>query len=466
MSIRPERRAVEPISTMPDLPAESEPAHGTLSASVLDTLRVVGTVLVPTVGIGVIKRRAGVMGWAEKLHLDRAAIATMRSLRVRYGHRTVRLRIPGRSVELPLSAEDVGRVLAGTPDPFSTSTKEKSSALGHFQPHGVLVSRGGPRADRRRFNEQVLRPEQPLHQFAPAIVSMVREEARELLREVDSSGERSGQLGWEDFNRRWWSMVRRIVLGEGARDDHGLTDLLDSLRLAGNWAYLRPRNRQARQRFLNDVADYVRRAERGSLAAEVARTPAEDGVDPAGQVPHWLFAFDAAGIVTFRTLALLAGHPRQNAEVREELRASALSEPAQLPYLRACVLESVRLWPTTPALLRESTRDSAWGPAHTTSFIFTPFFHRDADTLSYADTFTPQIWLDGTAKGNPALVPFSAGAGGCPGRNIVLLTASTMLAALLEHHDVTLLDKPGLSGERRLPATLDNFGTRFGVARH
>ncbi len=445
------------------MPTETEPLTEPLRepavASVADTLRVVGTVLVPIMSVGLIKRRPGVLRMADRLRLDRAAIATMRALRVRYGHRTLLLRIPGRSVELPLSADDVGRVLAATPDPFSPSTTEKRAALAHFQPHGVLISRGAERAERRAFNERVLRPDLPLHHLAPSIGTTVRSAARTLLATIGD-----GELGWEAFTECWWSAVREVVLGRAARDDRDLTDLLGTLREAGNWAYLSPTNRAARERFQQAVAEYVHRAEPRSLAAEVAEvaaTHAEQGVDPAGQVPHWLFAFDAAGIVTFRTLALIASHAEQAEAVRAELSTTDLTQPAQLPYLRACVLESVRLWPTTPMVLRESTRPTGWGPTGTTSVIYAPFFHRDADTLPFANDFAPRIWLDGTAERHPALVPFSAGQGECPGRHIVLLTASTMLAALLERHEFTVTGKPGIADGRRLPATLDHTGLRF-----
>jgi cytochrome P450 len=159
---------------------------------------------------------------------------------------------------------------------------------------------------------------------------------------------------------------------------------------------------------------------------------------------HWLFAFDAAGIATMRTLALLAGRPAENR--------------------RAAVLESLRLWPTTPMLLRESTRPTEWAgtthPAGTTFLVYTPFFHRDPDRLPFADTFTPEIWLDGRAAADPALVPFSGGPGVCPGRNLVLLTTSLVLDALLEHHRFHL--RSHRFGEK-LPGTLDHFRLEFDV---
>jgi hypothetical protein len=43
----------------------------------------------------------------------------------------------------------------------------------------------------------------------------------------------------------------------------------------------------------------------------------------------------------------------------------------------------------------------------------------------------------------------------------VLLTASTMLAALLARHEFTLLGKPAITARRRLPAALDHTALRF-----
>ena len=89
-------------------------------------------------------------------------------------------------------------------------------------------------------------------------------------------------------------MVRRIVLGDGARDDHEVTDTLARLRAHANWAGLRPRRPDLRARFLTRIQQYVARAEPGSLAELIASVPAPDEVDRVWQFPQWLFAFDAA----------------------------------------------------------------------------------------------------------------------------------------------------------------------------
>jgi hypothetical protein len=44
-------------------------------------------------------------------------------------------------------------------------------------------------------------------------------------------------------------LVRRIVLGERARDDEAITDDLWRLRSAGNWSFLALPHHQVRSRF-------------------------------------------------------------------------------------------------------------------------------------------------------------------------------------------------------------------------
>ncbi|WP_206795504.1 cytochrome P450 [Amycolatopsis sp. MtRt-6] len=415
------------------------------TASVAETLRVAVEVALPTLAGGVIKRRPKAMAMAGKLQFDRPAVRLLGRLRDRHYGRPLRLRVPGRTVELALSGADVQQLLAGAPTPFSPSTVEKRAALGHFQPHGVLISDAADRPARRRFTEAVLEPGRPLHELATPFTQAIAEESA-VLRSAET-------LDWDTFNVTWWRLVRRIVLGAGARDDATLTDQLERLRLDANWAYLHPRRKQLRARFRERLVAHLGRAEPGSLAAMIAETGEETAPD---QVAHWLFAFDAAGMATYRTLALLATHPAALDRAHTELEGADLAEPNQLSYLRACVLDAVRLWPTTPMILRETTDETSWGPAGTTVLIFTPFFHRDPD-LPYADRFDPDLWLDGRAAENPALVPFSAGPAICPGRDLVLFCASTMLANLVREQGYEQASGTVLSPERPLPATLDNF---------
>ncbi|GAB3212632.1 cytochrome P450 [Marinactinospora endophytica] len=434
-------------------------------ATAADSLRVALSVLAPNVARGVILRRRPMVALAAKVDADRHASRLLRRLRTRYGTGPLWIDVLGRRMLLLLDAEHVGRLLAETPQPFTPANREKRAALAHFQPHGVLISRDTERDERRRFNETVLEADRPAHHEAAAFLAKTREEAAALLEEVDATG----RLTWQRFHPAFWRVVRRVVLGDAARDDHQVTDLLDKLRSDANWAYFHPGRGRLRERFARRLSAHLERAEEGSLAARLAATPSTDGTRPQGQVPHWLFAFDAAAIAAFRALALLATHPRQRGLVRAELDGR---DPASVPdlvsavYLRACVLESVRLWPTTLALLRDSTAPTEWGGSHvpqgTPFLILTSFFQRDP-ALPYADAFTPEVWLDGRADANWALAPFSRGPGHCPGQNLVLLVTTALLAELVRQRDYQLAEPSDLDPGRPLPHTLDHFALDFRV---
>jgi len=415
--------------------------------------------LAPIVAQGVIARRRRVVGLAGRLGTDARGARALQTVRERYGPGPLRLRVPGR--EVVLDPDDVARVLDGAPEPFAPANREKRGALRHFQPHGVLVSRGQIRDQRRAVDEAVLDTGNPLHRNAAAITTVARQEV----------GALRGDLDWDSFIRMWWRVVRRVVLGDSARDDHALTDDLTRLRQAGNWSGLHPRNRRVAARFRTRLAAHLDRAEPGSLAEVMARTPVPPGVDAVDQVPQWLFAFGPAGAaVALRALALVVAHPAFTARVHDDLAGRDLAVPQELALLRAAVLESARLWPTIPLLLRDSVSETRWErgtlPAGAAVLVPTWFLHRD-DTRTDAHRFVPDGWLDGTFDADPAIVPFSAGPARCPGRELVLLTASTVLAALLDGRDLEMGPPGVIVPGRALPGGLDPFTLRFTAApRH
>ena len=434
-------------------------------ASVADTARVLTGVVVPLLARGVILRRPVVVRALEALDADARAVRLLVRLRDRYGPGPLRLRIPRRRTVLVLDPAHVQVVLDGSPEPFSPATREKRAALGPFQPHGVLVSTGAARADRRRFVVEVLDTAAPVHRASAAITARVATELAPL-DDVDP-------LTWPSFARAWWRTVRGVVLGAGAVDDEALTDDLARLRAAGNWSVLHRDRPEVRERFLRRLTEHVARAAPGSLAASMAGAPVTADTDPVQQVPQWLFAFDAAGMATFRALALLATHPAERATAQAEVAAAGAvgGDGRELPFLRACLLESIRLLPTTPAVLRETTtrtrRLGAPIPPDTQVVVFAQLFHRDP-ALPEADRFAPGLWLRGPGEpGSRAglewpFIPFSAGPVECPGRNLVLHVGSTALARLVTT-DRTLAGRR-LTPDAPLPGTLDPFSLRFTAA--
>ncbi|EYR62045.1 cytochrome P450 [Actinotalea ferrariae CF5-4] len=430
-------------------------------ASALDTARVLGRVVVPLLARGVIVRRRAAVAMAERADADARAVALLQELRRTYGAGPLRLRLPRRMVVL-LSPQHVHRVLADGPEPFSPATREKRAALSHFEPDNVLISSAEDRAERRPFHDVALDSGSALHRGSDAAVATIHEELDGLLERVDATG----RLEWDDYARTWLRIVRRVTLGDGAADDEQLTDDLVALRATANWAFLHPTRRRLRRRFHERLQGHLDRAEPGSLAFWAAQAPTTPNTRPSQQVAQWLFAFDAATWAGFRALALLATHPEQLRLVRAEIDAVDLGVPQPLPRLRAVVLESLRLWPTTPAVLRETTARTQWEegpmPEGTSILTYAPFFHRDDENLPEAHRFAPDLWARQRTEDDWPFVPFSAGPAQCPGRNVVLHTVSLALARLLRDRDVDLLDGR-LRHDEDLPGTLDMFTLRFAV---
>ena len=432
--------------------------------SVGDTVGVVAGVILPTFAKGAIIRRPGPVALAERLDLDRRAVRRVQRLRATYGAGPVLLKIPIRRQAILLAPGDVRRVLDGAPEPFSPASSEKRAALGHFEPGAVLYTRGPARPERRRFNELVLDMPLPAHRLAARFLTVVDGEAATMIADL---GDRP--LAWGDFHDTWYRIVRRVTFGDAARDDRAFSDLLDRLRSDGNWAFFKPRRQRLLDQFQARLRGHLARAEPGSLAATMAETPATADTAADLQVPHWLFAFDAASIAIFRALALLATHPAQANAAGAEVADHPGQARIDLPYLRACVLDALRLWPTTPAVLRQSTAATDWPtgtmPEGTGVLIFAPYFHRDDERLAEADRFAPELWTRERGPDDWPLIPFSGGPAICPARNLVLLLTSAFLAALIERRQVRLLPPRRLDPRRPLPGTLNHFALRFALDR-
>ncbi len=417
----------------------ADPGPGTLEKARLRPL------LAAQVARGVIVRRPGWEALAAAAGADRRLGALLRELRERHGDRPLPRTVAGRPLALVLAPGDVRHLLEGTPDPFSPGGREKRGALEHFQPHGVLVSDADERGPRREANEEALATGRP-HPDTGALDFQADEEARVLRRALG----RAGVLDWPRFSASFDALARRLVFGEHAAGDHLTTVLLRHLRSRADWAYALPVDRRTRGEFLDRVRTGISEAAPGSLAARLPRDPR---VRPEDQVAHWLFAFDATAIASFRALALLGA------------RGTDPDAAAGRPDRWAATLqESVRLWPTTLVILREAVRETAWRGrvfARGTAFVVvSSYFHRDP-RLPYANAFAPRIWLDGTARAEPGLVPFSHGPAGCPGRDVVLTAASRFLGALTGGVPPARTDAGVPLSAADLPVSLDHTALRF-----
>ena len=116
-----------------------------------------------------------------------------------------------------------------------------------------------------------------------------------------------------------------------------------------------------------------------------------------------------------------------------------------LPYLRACLDESLRLFAPTPhGLPRETPAEGLqimdnYIPGGVSVSMSALVAHRSEEFFPQADKYIPERWLGERGKDlQPYFLAFSAGARGCIGRNISYLEQTVVIASMLRRYKFAL----------------------------
>lgn len=132
-------------------------------------------------------------------------------------------------------------------------------------------------------------------------------------------------------------------------------------------------------------------------------------------------------------------------EVDEVLgdRPATADDVGRLPYVRAVVQESMRLYPPAWIVGREASRDTIVGGWHVPrgTQVLTPqcVVHRDARWFDDPDTFRPERWLGGELERSIprfAYFPFGGGPRVCIGNHFAMMEAILMVATIAQHWDM------------------------------
>ena len=222
--------------------------------------------------------------------------------------------------------------------------------------------------------------------------------------------------------------------------------------------------------YYSEVGGYLKNPRPHSLASLCTETPSTQETSVPTQMTHWTFAMsETLAANTARALALVLSHPNAEQRAREELARADISTPEgvnNLKYLGACVQEAMRLWPTTPMLLRRALEedyiDGARVERGTQVLINNTFNHRDAETHPFADKFAPEIWLEGVEH-DYAFNHLSNGPQACAGRDLALFIAKAFAASLLDSGRYTL-GGPKLDAKRPLPHMYNYFKVKLARA--
>lgn len=207
----------------------------------------------------------------------------------------------------------------------------------------------------------------------------------------------------------------------------------------------------------------------------------EDG-DVAGNVLTMLLAGEDT---TANTLAwmvwLLSRNPQAMARAREEalavLGGAAIPERydqlAQLPYVEACVNETMRLKPVAPIIVAQAVRDSVVAGIAVPKGQLVICLMRPAavDERNFKDAaaFDPSRWLAdprAAASAKRVAMPFGAGPRLCPGRYLAMHEMKMVIAMLLARFEIEAVEAPGGGEpEEHLALTMSPVGLKLKLRR-
>jgi cytochrome P450 len=217
---------------------------------------------------------------------------------------------------------------------------------------------------------------------------------------------------------------------------------------------------QARQRMAGDPR--LREAPTNLIEAMIAaRDNPDSGLTDADVAGNVLTMLLAGEDTTANTLAwmiyLLHGHPDQLRRAREEVLGKDLhhyESMTALPFIDACINETMRLKPVAPIIILQPTRDTMVAgievPKGTLLMCLMRAAATDERRFPDARAFDPGRWLSGASAASPKRVsmPFGAGPRLCPGRYLAILEMKMVMAMLLNNFEIESVGTPD-GGEAR-----------------
>jgi cytochrome P450 len=164
---------------------------------------------------------------------------------------------------------------------------------------------------------------------------------------------------------------------------------------------------------------------------------------------------DTTSSALTNTIYLLSKHPTVLAKLRNELD-SAMGDAeiptygavSQLPYLRACIDESLRLRPASsmglPRTVPKGGRVIAGQFIEEDVTVSVPTYTllRNTEAFEEPERYNPDRWMQGDKdKMAKAHLPFSTGPRACIGRNISYFEQTLVIAALVHRFDLEFVEE-------------------------
>jgi cytochrome P450 len=206
-----------------------------------------------------------------------------------------------------------------------------------------------------------------------------------------------------------------------------------------------------------------------------ARDTEGSGVDDADVAGNVLTMLLAGEDTTANTLAwmiyLLSRHPDALRRAQDEVSGRDLQKyenVSSLPYVDACINETMRLKPVAPILMLEPIRDAKIGELEVPAGSLVMCLMRAGATsdkhFSDPQAFDPERWLSGPSASSSKRVamPFGAGPRLCPGRYLAILEMKMVMAMLLSGFEIESVTTPdGGEAQEHLAFTMSPVGLKL-----
>lgn len=357
---------------------------------------------------------------------------------------------------------------------FERKSPQMRHALQPLLGDGLFISDGETWRRRRKLVGPVIHVSK-LPEFAPVMVDTILEargrwEALPDGQEVDAlsaMAELTAEIICRTiFGRQLGGEHAREVV-EGFSDYQRLVGQTDALSLLGlpDWLpRVHPLGLKRATRRIHGVldgiiADYRRRggSADGSVIGHLLDATDEETGEPLDDEAlrnEAAVIFMAGHETTANTLAwawyLLSQAPDVEARLHAEIdavlggRAPVLGDVPRLPYTRAVIEETLRLYPPVPILAREALEEETIRekriPKGSLIMVVPWLIHRHRFLWDEPDHFTPERFLPGgaSAKSKFSYIPFSIGPRICAGLSFGLTESVLSLATLAQGFSLRL----------------------------
>ena len=313
-------------------------------------------------------------------------------------------------------------ILDNSPNLFSVG-KQKKTFFKSFMAKNVGVSTGCPWKKRRYMNEIALETDK-LHIYSE---KYNLDMAKHLVKWKSKS-----KLTYNDFNKLGKKMVAKIVFNTNHIDDVVFKIFSEANSVE---VFYNPYFKINTKEYSNILYKHIDNPNKYSLIELCMSVADGDKEEVFHQIPHFIFPTVGLFISTIpRLLLLLCNHKQLFDKIIAEVYSiddASHNDIYKLPFLRKCILETLRLnnpvITTFRTLTEDYTFDSKYSFKKGTQFIIlnNPVL-RETEFFEHPNRFIPSRWTPEMEKSYYA-ISFNQGPQRCPGKELAIYLAQIFM---------------------------------------